>query len=189
MAWFRRRTPELVDGSELAATGKVVAVGELHTAPLTGKPCVHWHLTIAVPEPVDASKPSLAPMAGLRNSPLSGSGGAVFGGRLVGGNKGPMTAHRKHAGSVFALDIDGKRVTVDSAMADVDGPPEVVIPRDVLRERKLLEAWGLAATYRSEPEFSELVLAVGDRVAVTGTLLVAADVVRVTGTVTLRKKR
>ena len=189
MAWFRRRAPELVDGGELDATGKVVALGELHTAPLTGKPCVHWHLTIAVPEAVDHRKPSLAPTAALRNMPLGGPGaGGAFGSFMMGGKKGPMTAHRKHAGSVFALDIGGKRVTVDSATADVDGPPEVIIPRDVTRERKLLEAWGLAATYQHEPEFTEIVLAVGDKVTVTGTLLVAADT-RVTGTVTLRKRR
>jgi len=189
MAWFRRSPPELVDGAPIKATGKVVALGDLHEAPLTGKPCVHWALTIAVPAPVDTGKPpSLVPTAVLRDVSLGGPGSGVFQTLLVGGKKGPMHAHRKHAGSLFALDIDGKRVIVDSATADVDGPPEVIIPRDIQRERKLLEAWGLAATYRTEPELNELVLAVGDQVTVTGTLLVAADT-RVTGTITLRKRR
>jgi len=182
-AWFRRSPAALVDGQPVKATGKVVALGELHTGPLTHKPCVHWRATITVP--IGDRVPSLR---GLR-APLDGSGGLIAMALPLPGAKGPMRAYRRDVGSVFAVDIDGGRVVVDSATADVDGPSEVIIPRELERERALLEEWGLAGRYLREPIFDEIVIVVGDQVAVTGTLSIADGVNRVTGTVTLRKRR
>jgi hypothetical protein len=188
MAWFRRSPPALVDGEPLKATGKVVAIGELHTAPLSHKACVHWRTTVTVPVGSNDRVPSIA---GLRALAIDGPGGLIT--LPFAGKKGPMQAFRRDTGSVFAVELDGARVVVDSAGADVDGPPEVMIPRELERERKLLDDWGLTGTYRTgrqdpEPIFEEIVLAVGDRVTITGTLQIT-DVSRLTGTVTLRKRR
>jgi hypothetical protein len=188
--WNRKREP-LAGGVQLAkAAGTVIASIEPSIAPLSAKPCVHWQTTVVLP--LKTAEETVPSIAGLRSISLDGA--ALL--QIAGGKRPPVPtkAYRKQGERSFAVELDNGRIDIDASGVVLTGFAEVMIPPPLARQRKLLEDWQLVGTYgvgRQDPvpAFEEIVLVVGGRVQVTGTVEIVEGRPQLRGEVTVHKRR
>jgi hypothetical protein len=81
--------------------------------------------------------------------------------------RGASTTVGASRGTVFELDTRRGKLRIDARMdLAISGPPLVIIPRDVDRERRMLASWGLGLSL--EPTIHEVIIEPGATIDVGG---------------------